>query len=123
MRPFAAVLAGLAFTLADPAFAADPVKPEIGAGPHRDRSAQTSGAGEAPRSPQPVPSGQTPGGGAGAGAGPQGSDSSTGPSRPDTDEQQEDEKKASQAKEKMKRKPGFQEEAPSPRASRTGLVI
>ena len=49
--------------------------------------------------------------------------SSTGPSKPDTVEQREDERKATEAKEKIKKKPGYQEEAPSPRASHTGLVI
>ena len=48
---------------------------------------------------------------------------STGPSKPDTVEQTEDERKATEAKEKMKKKPGYQEDAPSPRASRTGLVV
>jgi len=48
---------------------------------------------------------------------------STGPSKPDTVEQQDDERKASEAKEKLKKKPGYQDEAPSPRASHTGPII
>lgn len=97
-----AVLGSLAF-ISYGALALDPVKPEIGAGPHLDRSGQTSGPGKAAK------------GEPGAGA-------STGPSKPDT-VQQEDERKATQSKEKMKKKPGYQEEAPSPRASHTGLMV
>jgi hypothetical protein len=126
MRPLQAALAAgaLGLGLSVPAIAVDPVKPEIGGGPHIDRSAQTSGAGDTKRdASQPLPPGQPAGGGAGAGAGPQGSGASTGPSRPDTVQDQEDERKATQAKEKMKKKPGYQEDVPSPRASHTGLAI
>jgi len=101
-----AVLTSLAFisygALAADNTSSDPVKPEIGSGPHLDRSPQTSGPGKAAK--------DAPGTGA-----------STGPSGPDT--QQEDERKATQSKEKMKKKPGYQEEAPSPRASHTGMMI
>src|SRR5262245_38995403 len=90
-----------------------PVKPDLGAGPHGDRSAQTSGAGSGRSgAPKPVTPGELPSAGQSEGGG-----ASAGPSKPDTVEQQEDEKKASRAKEKMKRKPGYQEEVPSPRAS------
>ena len=96
------------------ALAVDPVKPELGAGPHRDRSAQTSGAGTArDGAPEPVKPGDLPKAGG----------ASTGPSKPDTVEQTEDERKATEAKEKMKKKPGYQDQAPSPRASRTFLVM
>jgi hypothetical protein len=122
MKPLVVAAVGLALSV--PAWAADPVKPEIGAGPHMDRSAQTSGPGTTKQEgSQPGPAGQPPGGGAGAGAGPQGSGASTGPSRPDTVQDQDDERKATQAKEKMKKKPGYQEDVPSPRASHMGLVI
>jgi hypothetical protein len=118
----ALVVASLGLALSVPALAVDPVKPEIGAGPHRDRSAQTSGPGDVKRdASQPLPPGQPAGAGAGAGA--QGSGASTGPSRPDTVQDQDDERKATQAKEKMKKKPGYREDVPSPRAAHTGLMI
>jgi hypothetical protein len=49
--------------------------------------------------------------------------SSTGPSQPSVEsaDPQEDERKATQAKEKMKKKPGYREDVPSPRASHTSL--
>jgi hypothetical protein len=99
--------------------AADPVKPELGAGPHRDRTPQTSGEGERPRQPVPaVPAPKADPGGA-----------STGPSvnpagRPSPEdetsarEREEDERKATQSKEKMKKRPGYKDDAPLPRASR-----
>jgi hypothetical protein len=122
MKPLVVVALGLALSF--PAWALDPVKPEIGGGPHMDRSAQTSGAGDVKRdASQPLPPGQPAGGAAGAGAGPQGSGASTGSSRPDTVQDQDDERKATQAKEKMKKKPGYREDVPSPRAAHTGLVI
>jgi hypothetical protein len=94
--------------------AGDPVKPEIGAGPHRDRSSQQSGAGSSrdktpPAAPPVKPS--SPDASAGSS------------SAPDAVQGQADERKASEAKEKMKKKPGYQEEAPSPRASHTGLIF
>ena len=95
MRPLLAA-AALGFALAGPAFADDPVKPEIGPGPHLDSSGRTSGAGED-------------------------RGSSTGPSQPADADREEDERKASEAKEKAKKKPGYQEEAPAPRASHTSL--
>jgi hypothetical protein len=109
-----AVLSSLVF-ISCGAIAADPVKPDVGAGPHLDRSAQTSGQGT-PKSdaPQPVTPEQLPRSGAStgpSGAGPSGS-------TPDSAGQQQDEKKATESKDKMKKKPGYQEEAPSPRASR-----
>ena len=97
--------------------AADPVKPEIGAGPHLDRSAQQSGTGSSNDKTPPAAPPVKP-------ASPDNpSDASAGPSRPDTVQDQDDERKASEAKEKMKKKPGYQEEAPSPRASHTGLMF
>ncbi len=94
--------AALALLLASPGLvrAGDPVKPEIGSGPHRDRSGQTSGAGEKPRQPG----------------------ASVGPSHPEDErmerEREEDEKKATESKEKMKKKPGYKDEVPSPRAQK-----
>jgi hypothetical protein len=114
-----ALLASLAF-ISYGAMAVDPVKPEIGAGPHRDRSAQTSGAGESKgdaAQPTPAP-GSTPDQRGGSKPG-----SSTGPSRApmESADRLEDERKATQAKEKMKKKPGYREDVPSPRASHTSL--
>jgi hypothetical protein len=124
MRKLLPVVFGGLALISYAALAADPVKPEIGAGPHMDRSAQTSGAGDTKQDPsQPGAAGQPPGGGAGAGAGPQGSGAaSAGPSRPDAVQDQDDERKATQAKEKMKKKPGYREDVPSPRAEHMGLM-
>jgi hypothetical protein len=92
-------LSSLAF-ISFSTLAADPVKPEIGAGSSRDNTP--------PAVPPVKPS--PPG-------------ASTGPSSPpDTVRDQEDERKATRSKEKMKKKPGYQEEAPSPRASHTVLM-
>ena len=98
------------------ALAADPVKPQIGPGPHLDRSAQESGAG-AGTSRDKTPPAAPP-------VKPSSSGASAGPSSPpDTVQDQADERKATEAKEKMKKKPGYQEEAPSPRASHTGMMV
>jgi hypothetical protein len=95
----AGAAAVLGIALSGPALGVDPVKPEIGPGPNLDRSGRTSGAGESPRQP----------------------DASTGPSTPEDArielERKDDERKATESKEKMKKRPGFKEEAPSPRAS------
>ena len=95
----AGAAAVLGIALGGPALAVDPVKPEVGPGPHRDRSGQTSGAGESPRQP----------------------DASVGPSAPEDArielDRKDDEKKATESKDKMKKKPGYREEVPSPRAS------
>ena len=108
MRPLLAA-AVLGLVLAAPAFADDPVRPEIGAGPHRDSSGRTSGEGKSRGDTvQPVPPGQAPG-------------ASTGPSQPVDAERDADERKATESKEKMKQKPGYKEDAPSPRASHTSL--
>jgi len=117
-----AVLTSLAFisygALAADNPGSDPVKPELGAGPHLDRSAQESGTGSSKdKTPPAVPPVRPSSPDDAAG-------SSAGPSRaPDTVQDQEDERKASEAKEKMKKKPGYQEEAPSPRASHTGMTF
>jgi hypothetical protein len=99
------------------ASADDPVKPELGAGPHRDRSPQVGGEGRArqPIDPPAVaPKPADPG------------DASTGssanpPSTPDDErsarDRQEDERKATESKDKMKKRPGYKENVPAPRAS------
>jgi len=109
-----AVLTSLAFISYGALAADDPVKPEIGAGPHRDRSAQQSGEGSSKdKTPPALPPVKPASPGA-----------STRPSSsPDAVQDQDDERKATQAKEKMKKKPGYQEEVPSPRASHTGLMV
>jgi hypothetical protein len=98
-----------------PAAAADPAKPELGAGPHRDWQGQLSGEGERPRQgapepklPEPARPADASGGASAAPAGPEDARSEQ--------EQKEDERKATESKEKMKKKPGYQEEVPSPRA-------
>jgi len=97
--------------------AEDPVKPELGAGPHRDRSPQTSGAGERPRQesapPAVVPKAPD--------AREQGGGASSGPSTSPEDERsardrEDDERKATESKDKMKKRPGYRDEVPGPRA-------
>jgi hypothetical protein len=108
--------AALSLGLAMPglASAADPVKPDLGAGPHRDGSSRTSGEGEKSRQPAPdapvVPKADTGG-------------ASTGPSVSPEDERsardrEEDERRATEKKDKMKKRPGYKDDVPAPRASR-----
>jgi hypothetical protein len=94
--------------MAAAALAQDPVKPELGGGPNRDFREQKGGDGEKPRlgAPEPkLPTETTPPdarpGGASTGGGSQ---------------QDEDERKATESKEKAKKRPGYKDEAPSPRA-------
>lgn len=106
--------AALSLGLAMPGFASadDPVRPELGAGPHRDRTPQTGGEGRPrQRAPAvPAPGVEKPGA------------ASAGPSSPmdesSTREREEDERKATQNKEKMKKRPGYKEDVPMPQASR-----
>ena len=98
-----------AASLATAALAQDPVKPELGGGPNRDYRELKGGDGEKPRkgAPQPkLPSETTPPRDAG-----QGGASTGGGTR-----QQEEERKATEGKEKAKKRPGYKDEAPSPRA-------
>jgi hypothetical protein len=88
--------------------AGDPVKPDPGAGPHRNYDEQKGGPGAKPRSgdpqpqfPKPAPSGASKDGAEGA---------STGSSS------DKDERKATESKEKAKKRPGYKDDAPSPRA-------
>ena len=97
-----ALLAAISFA----AYAEDPVKPDIGAGPHSDRAAQPPGEGTRHDSVPP----QAPRPSAG---------SSAAPSTPDDSHadhmRREDEKKATESKQKMKRRPGYKEDVPAPR--------
>jgi len=112
----APVVTGLALAaLACGAAAEDRAKPDLGAGPHRDRVQQESGEGKPHRGmevPQP----------AGASTGSSAVQPATTPATTPDDAhmeqlRREDERKASEAKEKMKKKPGYKEEVPAPRAS------
>jgi hypothetical protein len=107
----AAIAAGIA--VAAPAAAADP-RPELGAGPHRDRSPQLGGDGERPRQGAPEPKLPQPAQKEDASQG--GSSAQPGGSDDERKAREEDERKATEAKEKMKKKPGYKDEAPSPRA-------
>jgi hypothetical protein len=97
--------------------AGDPVKPDLGAGPHRDRSPQTSGEGESPRQPiappAVVPKADPGDASTGSSASP--------PASPDDErsarDREEDERRATESKNKMKKRPGFRENVPAPRAS------
>jgi hypothetical protein len=111
-KALALVTTGLAAACLSAAAAAeDPVKPELGAGPHLDYREQKGGTGEKPRpgSPEPklpaVPRDSAPPGAAGQDG------ASTGGSAPDADE-----RKATESKEKAKKRPGYKDDAPSPRA-------
>jgi hypothetical protein len=86
-------------------FAADPL-PDPGAGPHRDYDEQKGGPGAKPRSSDPQPklpalpsSGASKDGGASSGS-----------------SADQDERKATESKEKAKKRPGYKDDAPSPRA-------
>jgi len=109
-RVIALAVCGLAAaSLAAAALAQDPVKPELGGGPNRDYRELKGGDGEKPRkgAPEPkLPAQTTPPSDAS-----QGGASTGGGSR-----QQEDERKATESKEKAKKRPGYKDEAPSPRA-------
>ena len=104
----------------NPAAAGDPVKPDLGAGPHRDRSSQMSGEGERPRqpaSPPAVPKAQSrepEGASTGSSANPPVSPEDERAAR----EREEDERKATESKDKMKKRPGYKDEVPAPHASR-----
>jgi hypothetical protein len=94
--------------------AGDPVKPDLGAGPHRDGSSRTSGEGGSPRQPATPPAVAPKENSGGA---------STGPSVSPEDERsardrEEDERRATESKDKMKKRPGYKEDVPAPRASR-----
>jgi hypothetical protein len=96
-----------AASLAAVALAQDPVKPELGGGPNRDYRELKGGDGEKPRkgAPEPkLPSQTTP-------PRDEGGASTGGSTR-----QQEEERKATEGKEKAKKRPGYKDEAPSPRA-------
>jgi hypothetical protein len=96
-----------AASLAAAALAQDPVKPELGGGPNRDYRELKGGDGEKPRkgAPEPkLPSQTTP-------PRDEGGASTGGSTR-----QQEEERKATEGTEKAKKRPGYKDEAPSPRA-------
>jgi hypothetical protein len=109
MRRFIALaVCGIAAAFSAAVPAQDPVKPELGGGPQRDYRERKGGDGEKPRkgTPEPklpaetTPPRENPGG------------ASTGGGAP----QSEDERKATEGKEKAKKRPGYKDEAPSPRA-------
>lgn len=87
------------------------LQPDLGAGPHRDSESLKGGNGDSlrPGDPEPnvpLPSGTEP-------AKPDGA--STGPSVQPKDDAKEDERRATESKEKAKKRPGYKDEAPSPR--------
>ena len=114
----AALSLGLA--LPGPARADDPVKPELGAGPHRDNSSRQSGEGERPRQPDSAPPAVVP---KAPDAREQGGGASSGATTPEDErsarDREDDERKATESKDKMKKRPGYKEEVPGPRASRS----
>jgi len=113
--PRARAIAWLAAAALAPAFAAygaDTPRPDLGAGPHLDRSESLGGECKARRGsepPAPVKPATSP-------------NSSSGSSAETPDDahsqqlREEDEKKATRNKEKMKKRPGFKEDVPAPRA-------
>jgi len=98
------------------ASAEDPVKPDLGAGPHRDGSSQTSGEGEKPRqgAPAPVVPKTNPGG---ASTGPSVSPAASPDDERSAREREEDERRATESKDKMKKRPGYKDDVPAPRVS------
>ena len=109
--PAAAVLAA-ALSCGGVAWAEDPVKPDLGAGPHRNSGPGAGGAGDAVRPGQPEPKLPAPAKAGEDGAKPAGDGASSGSSMQD-----EDERRATESKEKAKKRPGYKDEAPSPRAA------
>jgi hypothetical protein len=107
-RTIVLVASGLAAAcLGAATFAADPV-PDPGAGPHRDYDEQKGGTGAKPRSgaPQPkLPALPSSKDGASVKDGASSGSSSD-----------KDERKATESKEKAKKRPGYKDDAPSPRA-------
>jgi hypothetical protein len=114
-KALALAMSGLAAAcLSAAALAEDPVKPELGGGPHRDYREQKGGDGEKPRlgAPEPrVPTQSTPDPASKAPA----SDASQGGASTGGSRRDEEERKATESKEKAKKRPGYQDEAPSPR--------
>lgn len=122
-RARAVVLGAFLAAAAFAAYGEDGPKPDLGAGPHQGYQPMEGGNGESLRpgspepqypkaapqpAPQPAPS---PAQGAPAKNG-----ASTGSSAKPSDSQDpEDERRATERKEKAKKRPGYQEEAPSPR--------
>ncbi len=113
MRPAAALLGALFLAAALPAAAQG--RPDLGAGPHLDRSETHGGEGKRHQgdvAPQPPAVPVVPEGDPGK--------ASAGPSQaaPHDEEQdrKDDERKATRSKERMKKRPGYQEDAQPPRA-------
>lgn len=106
--------AALSLGLAMPglAGAADPVKPAAGDPP------QTSGEGASPRQPVSppavVPKESSDGAGSGSSVAPAASPGDERSAR----EREEDERRATERKDKMKKRPGYKDDVPAPRASR-----
>jgi hypothetical protein len=110
MRKLLALGAAAVFSVA--AYAEDPVKPDLGAGPHRDTLEHKGGEGKPRRGSEP-PKVVRPSGDASTGG------SATTPEDANADQlRREDERKATESKEKMKKKPGYKEDVPAPRASK-----
>lgn len=88
--------------------------PDLGAGPHRDFREMEGGNGDSLRPGQPEPKVPLPSGI--EKSGPSGKDgASAGSSAQPKDESKEDERRATESKEKAKKRPGYKDEAPSPR--------
>jgi hypothetical protein len=122
-RLFALAASGLAAAcLSAAAPAADPATtPDLGAGPHRDYDEQKGGPGARPRTgdPQPqLPMPRNAPSGASKDGAPIGKDAGTGQDGASTggSAAEKDERKATESKEKAKKRPGYKDDAPSPRA-------
>jgi hypothetical protein len=114
MRTLAtSVAAGLlAAAFGGAAWAVDPVKPDLGAGPHRDWSEMKGGEGT-PRGTVETPKPPAASGGASAPPAP----AATPEDAHVQQLREEDERRATESKDKMKKKPGYKEDVPAPRAA------
>jgi hypothetical protein len=90
--------------------------PELGAGPHQDFQPMEGGNGERLRPGFPEPQVPTPKNPDAVKPAPPGASAGSS-ARPSDQQDREDERRATERKEKAKQRPGFKEEAPSPRAA------
>jgi len=97
--------------------AGDPVKPDLGAGPHLDSSPRTSGEGESPRQPVSPPAVVPKANPGDASTGSSASPPATPEDERSARDREADERKATESKDKMKKRPGYKDNVPAPRAS------
>jgi hypothetical protein len=115
MRPAAVLLGSLLLAAGLPAAAQG--RPDLGAGPHLDRSETHGGEGSRHQgdvAPKPPAVPVVPDASAPASAGP--SQAAPPPAQDDDAARKDDERKATRSKERMKKRPGYQEDAQPPRA-------